>query len=174
MSPDRAGAAAATARLREEIAGDRDAMARRVADLGDADGRLARAPGDTAALALMAWAVHGWYTALESIMERVARELDATVPAGDKWHRALLAQATADVPGVRPALLPRELRADLEELLAARHFLRHAYGTELDPDRLAHNAARIRAVDRPVREAMERFDAYLVKAIDEAVKGASA
>ena len=172
MSPDRAATAAATARLREEITGDRDAMARRVADLDDARARLARTPGDSAALALLAWAVHGWYTALESIMERVAREIDATVPAGDKWHRALLAQVNADVPGVRPAVLPRELRADLEELLAARHFLRHAYGAELDPDRLAHNAERVLAIEPRVRDALDALDAFLRKVIDEVVKGA--
>jgi hypothetical protein len=105
MSPEQAGVAAALARLRGEMADDRVAMARRRSDLGEALRRLAHDPSDLAAIALEAWALHGWYTALESLIERVARQLDAEVPAGDRWHRELLAQATVDVLGVRTARL---------------------------------------------------------------------
>jgi hypothetical protein len=161
MSPEQAGTLAALARLRGEIAADREAMARRTADLADAQRRLNREPGDTAALALAAWAVHGWYTALESLLERVARQIDADVPAGERWHRALLAQATVEVPGVRPAVLPSELRPELEELLAARHFLRHAYGAELDARKLAEHGARIAKVSERVERALDALDAFL-------------
>jgi hypothetical protein len=143
-------------------------MARRFADLDEAQRRLERSPADPAALALEAWAIHGWYTALESILERVARQIDAEVPSGDRWHRALLAQATVEVPGVRPAILPPELRADLEELLAARHFLRHAYGAELDARRLAENAARIHAIGPVVERSLGELEGFLAKAIGEA------
>jgi hypothetical protein len=80
------------ARLRGEIGEDRAAMSRRSADLDDADVRLLRTPGDAAALALAAWAIHGWYTALETLLERLARQLDCELPAGERWHRELLAQ----------------------------------------------------------------------------------
>jgi hypothetical protein len=171
MSPEQAGATAALARLRGEIGADRRAMGRRSADLDEAQRRLGSSPADPAALALEAWAVHGWYTALESLLERVARQLDSEVPTGDRWHRELLAQATVEVPGVRPAVVPAELRADLEELLAARHFLRHAYGLELDPAKLASQAARLRAVAVPLERSLDAFDAFLARAIDATAKG---
>ena len=164
MSPEQRATAAALARLRGEIADDRAAMLRRVRDLDDADSRLARAAGDSAALALAAWAVHGWYTALETLIERVARQLDAEVPGGERWHRELLAQCTVEVPGVRPAVLPREVRVDLESLLAFRHFVRHAYGVELDPSRLAIESARLRAVAPAVTRALDAFESFLERA----------
>ncbi len=171
MSPEQAGVAAAIARLRGEMADDRAAMARRRADLDEALRRLRLEPADAAALALEAWALHGWYTALESLLERVARQLDAEVPAGERWHRELLAQATVEVPGVRPAVLPRTTRHALEELLAMRHFLRHAYGTDLDGRRLAAQAERLRDASPAVEEALDSFDQFLVGALDAAQKG---
>jgi hypothetical protein len=146
MSPEQSATAAALARLLGEIRDDRDAMARRGRDLEDAMARLGQTPRDAAALALEAWALHGWYTALETLIERIARQLDAEVPGGDRWRRELLAQCCVEVPGVRPAVLPRELRGDLEALLALRHFLRHAYGTDLDAQRLHVEAERLGVV----------------------------
>ena len=164
MSPEQTSAAAALARLRAEIRDDRAAMTRRRDDLEEADRRLETSPRDPAAIALAAWALHGWYTALESLLERVARQLDAAVPTGDRWHRELLVQATVEVPGVRPAVLPAETRSALVELLGLRHFLRHAYGADLDPARLAAQAARLRAISADIDAALERFDAFLASA----------
>jgi hypothetical protein len=169
MSPEQAASAAALARLRGEIGDDRAAMRRRAADLDDADARLLRAPGDAAALALAAWAIHGWYTALETLLERIARQLDCA--AGDRWHRELLAQCVVDVPGLRPAVIPRETRADLEALLAFRHFVRHAYGVELHADKLAVEGKRLRAVAPSVTQALDAFDTFLTRAIEATTTG---
>jgi uncharacterized protein YutE (UPF0331/DUF86 family) len=40
------------------------------------------------------------------------------------------------IAGVRPALIPRELKNPLEELKGFRHVLVHAYDLELDPEKL--------------------------------------
>lgn len=170
MSPEQAGAAAALARLRGEIADDRAAMARRRADLDDAWRRLATTPNDTAAIALQAWALHGWYTELESLLERVARQLDAEVPEGDRWHRELLAQMAVDVPGLRPAVLPRALLSDLHERLSLRHFLRHAYGADLDAAKLDAQATRLRGVATAVEAALDDFGRFLEAGQAAAVK----
>jgi hypothetical protein len=165
MSPERAGAAAELARLRGEIADDRIAMARRASDLQEATRRLDRDPADPAAMALQAWALHGWYSALESILERIARQIDGVVPTGDRWHRALLAQTAVAVPGLRPAVITAATRAELEELRAIRHFLRHAYGADLDPNRLAAQGRRLRAVAPAVGQELDAFDAFLVQSL---------
>jgi hypothetical protein len=80
-------------------------------------------------LVLLAVNLHGWYTALETALERVARLLDQTVPAGNTWHVDLLAQMQVEIPGAAslrcprcnhprtaraaevPALLPQRVRA---------------------------------------------------------------
>ncbi len=165
MSPEKAAATASLARLAGELADDRAAMTRRRADLDEAEQRLSQRPGDVASLALLAWALHGWYTALESLLERVARQLDAEVPAGDRWHRELLAQTSVEVPGVRPAVVERALRQDLEQLLAMRHFLRHAYGADLDARRLSEQAARLRAVAPRVGASLDAFERFLADAM---------
>lgn len=41
------------------------------------------------------------------------------------------------IPGVRPALVPPELRLALNELKAFRHVIVHAYDLQLDPEKLA-------------------------------------
>ncbi len=171
MSPEQSAAAAALARLLGEIRDDREAMTRRGRDLEDATARLGQTPGDAAAVALEAWALHGWYTALETLIERIARQLDAEVPGGDRWHRELLAQCTVDVPGVRPAVLPRELRGDLEALLALRHFLRHAYGANLDAQKLHIEAERLRAVAPTVARALDAFEVFVSQAMHAASGG---
>ena len=60
---------------------------------------------------------------------------------------------------VRLAALRAEIERDWEHLLGFRHFLRHAYGTDLDPERLARNAERLEravaATDPMLRELME-------------------
>ena len=170
MSPEQVATAAALARLRGEIAGDRASMARRARDLAESTRRLERDPNDPAAVALEAWAIHGWYSGFESILERIARQLDREVPTGDRWHRELLAQAVVEVPGVRIAIVPSGLRADLEELLAARHFLRHAYGADLDPGKLGEQANRLRSIAPAVDAAFDAFDAFLATAAAAATR----
>jgi hypothetical protein len=93
------------------------------------------------------------------------------VPEGDRWHRELLAQCTVEVPGVRPAVLPREMRQDLESLLAFRHFVRHAYGAELDPEKLAAEGQRLRLLAPGVAQALEVFGGFLNRALQSAAGG---
>ncbi len=91
---------------------------------------------DDADFALFALSVHHAYTALESIMERVHRQLLAEAPAGADWHRRLLDDARLDLPGLRPPLLSVETVRLAHELRGFRHVVRHAYEMEYDRARL--------------------------------------
>jgi len=53
--------------------------------------------------ALVAIDLHDYYTAAETLFERVARLLDGDVPGGDRWHRDLLQQMATDLlpPGAK-------------------------------------------------------------------------
>jgi hypothetical protein len=118
----------------------------------------------------LAIGLHGWYTGLETALERIARAIDQRVPTGENWHRNLLSQASAEVPGVRPAVLPRWLHVDLGELLEFRHFFRHAYGVNLDLGRLQDNVDRLLRVWPDVAGAFGGFDEFL-RATQETLAG---
>lgn len=165
MSPEQQASLAELARLRAEIASDRSALVRCLVDVqGVLEGWRREEPGRPH-LALAAIALHGWYCALEAALERAARLLDRTVPGGDSWHRELLSQAMTEIPGVRPAILDRDLFPELLRLLEFRHFFRHAYGVDLDPAKLRGNLELAVAVSTPVAEQLDRFEAFLEQAM---------
>lgn len=163
MSPERSAASVDLARLRVEVAEDRAAMARCLEDLNEGLVHLRRPAGpDRPWLAMIAVALHGWYTGLETALERIARTIDQRVPNGETWHRDLLSQCTAEIPSIRPAVLPRsDLHLDLIELLEFRHFFRHAYGVKLDPVRLRDNVDRLLRISPGVAAALDAFDVFL-------------
>jgi hypothetical protein len=135
-------------------------------DAREAERRLSATPDDPGALALAAVALHGWYTGVETIFERIARELDASVPSGDRWHRELLSQMSAEIPGTRPAVIERALVADLGALLGFRHFFRHAYAVTFDAQHLGAELARLFVVSPRIDTALDR----LAKFTDAAMK----
>jgi len=165
MSPDATASVAELSRLRLEVGEDRRAMARCLADASAALAPWRDRPPERPWLLMAAVAVHGWYTGLEAVCERAARLLDAVVPSGEAWHRELLAQAMAEIPGVRPAIVPQTLHGDLLALLGFRHFFRHAYGVDLDPARLRVELDRMLRIAPVVADALDRFDAFLARTI---------
>lgn len=162
MSPERTGASVDLARLLVELGEDRAAMARCLDDVNEGRRHFTPAGADRPWLALIAVALHGWYTGLETALERIARTIDQRVPTGEMWHRDLLSQCTAEIPSVRPAVLPRATHYhDLVELLEFRHFFRHAYGVNLHPGRLRDNMDRLLRVYPGVAAALDEFEAFL-------------
>jgi len=121
-------------------------------------------PDDPAVLALAAVALHGWYTGLETMLERIARQLDGDVPDGARWHRELITQLSVEVPGVRPAVLSTSMVAPLAELLSFRHFFRQAYGVVLDGALLADRLATLTRVAPGLAGSLDGFDAFLAGA----------
>ena len=93
--------------------------------------------------ALVALSLDHAYQAFEQLLVTVERALGLPPRLGDRWHRALLADAARPIPSVRPEVLPAKAEADWEEILGFRHFLRHAYAVELDPARLSRNVGRL-------------------------------
>lgn len=160
MSAESRASTAMLARLLVEIGEDRRGLERRMADAVEAQRRMRAQRTDPGALALAAVALHGWYTGVETIFERIARELDGDVPRGDRWHRELLAQMAAEIPGTRPPVLTAALVPDLAALLAFRHFFRHAYAVSLDPGHLETELARLVRTERAVSEALDGLVAF--------------
>lgn len=150
-------------RLRAEIASDRRALQGHLDELQ----RLALdqdAPaGD---LARAAVALHHAYGAIESIMTRVARLLEGGAPSGPDWHQELLDSMALAIDGIRPQVLSSETVAALRQLLAFRHFFRHAYSAPLRADRLAVLRDIAEQVRAPIAVELDALDELLRRVAD--------
>jgi hypothetical protein len=73
-----------------------------------------------------------------------------------------------DIPGVRPAVIGPATLAGLRELLAFRHFMRHAYAVDLQSERLLTLADLLAGLHGQLATELDRFEAVLA-----AVAGAS-
>jgi len=119
--------------------------------------------------AVMAWAVivarasavETIYSGMEEILKSLAANIDGSVPEGREWHRQLLDQMSVSLPNVRPAVLSSDLSRQLSELLSFRHVVRHRYGMELDPARVAAMAEKTVAVFSTFERAMTALEAAL-------------
>lgn len=114
-----------------------------------------------AELTLVAANLHGYYTALETLCERVARQLDENVPIGPTWHADLLSQMQVEVPGLRPRVIPSDVVGDLHELRKFRHFFRNAYVLDFDPALVRSHAERLGRIHRPLASAVRSFEDHV-------------
>lgn len=157
---------AALQRLRAEIRFDREVFGQRLSELEAID--LGPGTSTVAQRAHAAVALHHAYGAVESLLVRVARQIEGSLPEGPDWHQALVHAMGLEVPAVRPAVLSPPVVQGLRRLLGFRHFFRHAYAVELDPAQL--DALRREAVTlAPALAAdLDRLDAFLAQAAEAA------
>jgi hypothetical protein len=155
-------------RLLAEVTIDAKALAARAEETGSllarwrTEGILGRAD-----LMLVAANLHGYYTALETLCERVARQLDDNVPTGPTWHVDLLSQMQIEVPGLRPRVLAATVIDDLHELRKFRHFFRNAYVLEFDPALVRGHAERLDRIHARVADTLAGFRTH----VDRVVQG---
>lgn len=99
----------------------------------------------------------GIYSACENSFEQISRTFENHVKDLARWHRELLGKMFLDLRPFRPAVLPPDCRQLLSDLLSFRHFLRHVYGVDLDPQRVASLRKRWFAEGGPAKQALRRF-----------------
>jgi hypothetical protein len=140
------------------------AHAARAAEVAEAEeaarGRttpLAAAP----AARLRAGAVAAFYTAIEDLLRTILEEVDGSVPSGSDWHRNLLLQASAELPGRRPALIDAALLRELDALRALRHRVQHDYGLTPDAALLVANWGRLGQVRDALGAAIDTLRATI-------------
>lgn len=76
------------------------------------------------------------YNAFEQMGLRVAKAFENNIDDEQGGHTSLLNRLAIKIEGIRPALVPPELKLPLQELKAFRHVVVHAYELELDPGKL--------------------------------------
>jgi len=98
--------------------------------------------------------LHTFYSAIERIFEKIANEIDESVPGGANWHRELLDQMILEIDGIRPAVLSIDLKEELEDYRGLRHVVRNVYTFHLNPEKLADLVAKLPGV-------MSKFEVQL-------------
>jgi len=109
----------------------------------------------------LAFEVERYYTAVATLLTRVLRTVDGDVPSGAGWHQEVLRGASVSVEGVRPAVVPPEIVADMRELLKFRHLARHGYESEPVLPRMIEHAERVGRAHPMLVGALDAFGAWL-------------
>lgn len=89
----------------------------------------------------VAYQLHNYYCAVEDLLKMVAIAFENQIGMGGEWHRTLLLRMSQPVLGIRPAFLTEPTLDGLNRLRGFRHFVRHAYGAEIDRAQLQANLA---------------------------------
>jgi uncharacterized protein YutE (UPF0331/DUF86 family) len=91
------------------------------------------------------------YHGVENILKQGLVAAGVALPSGAAWHRDLLELAS------KQGMVSTELRDRLLPFMALRHFFTHAYGFDLDPQRLAPLVRDVRAVCACFKKEAKRF-----------------
>lgn len=126
-----------------------------VVDRAEQGWRRAKTQHDDFYLDGVALNLHGFYSGLEHVFEKIASLVDESIPIGANWHQELLRQMNIEVPGVRPAVISAELRTELEEYRGFRHIVRNVYTYQLNPEKLERLITMLReTLSRTERELL--------------------
>ena len=106
------------------------------------------------------------YSGLERIFERIAREVDAQLPRGSRWHKDLLKQMTEQRPE-RPPLISERTYPLLEILLDFRHKVKNIYGTEIEYDKAEVHAKAIEELLASVSQELKTFTDSLTQQAED-------
>ncbi|MEB3336777.1 MAG: hypothetical protein VKJ46_04890 [Leptolyngbyaceae bacterium] len=87
----------------------------------------------------VAYQIHNLYCAAEDLLKIVANSFENSIGAGGQWHQILLLRLSQPVENVRPPFLASETFRLLNILRGFRHFVRHAYGSEIELTQLQVN-----------------------------------
>ena len=81
-------------------------------------------------LAGVATLLHNFYNGVENILKRVLFEKGISIPQGNTWHKELLNLSEQE------KIISPQIKNQLGEFLAFRHFFSHAYALDLYAERM--------------------------------------
>jgi uncharacterized protein YutE (UPF0331/DUF86 family) len=91
------------------------------------------------------------YHGVENILKQGLLALQIALPGGAAWHRDLLQKACEQ------RIISTQVRDRLAPFMAFRHFFTHAYGFDLDPQRLAPLVREVRPVYASFKKEARQF-----------------
>ena len=101
--------------------------------------------------------LHGFYTGVERIFYKIAREIDGVVLSGSDWHRQLLNQMCIEIPDVRPAILSEKTHEELNVFRGFRHVVRSLYAYKLDAIRVLELAEQLKTCSENLETEIRQF-----------------
>ena len=111
--------------------------------------------------------MHAFYSGLESLFELIARHIDGSTPEGVSWHRDLLSRMADDLPGVRPAVISKEISRELDQYRRFRHLARNVYATNLNPEKMSGLVEKLSEIWPKLYAELKAFSGFL-KELSEA------
>ncbi len=100
--------------------------------------------------------LHSFYNGLENIFEIIAKNIDKTVPTGNKSHQELLHQMASE-NNVRSEIIDENLYLKLREYATFRHFYRHAYSFQLNWEKMKSLVNNIYSIWNEVKLKLQQF-----------------
>lgn len=100
--------------------------------------------------------LHSFYNGLENIFEIIAKNIDESVPNGNKSHQELLHQM-ASKNEMRNEIINEELYLKLREYATFRHFYRHAYSFQLNWEKMKPLVENVQIVWNEVKLSLKNF-----------------
>jgi hypothetical protein len=100
--------------------------------------------------------LHSFYNGIENILILIFKSFSEKLPTGNKWHMELLGKSFIS-NGERIPIFNKELEETLEEYLKFRHFIRHAYGFQLEWERMEGLIKGLKDFWRNVKENIDNF-----------------
>jgi len=105
--------------------------------------------------------LHGFYTGLEKVFEKIAGSIDRSIPEGANWHSELLNQMSLDIPGVRPPVISEGVRQQLDEYRGFRHVVRNVYTYQMNPEKIKPLVKKLRKTMKSVTIELTAFADFL-------------
>jgi hypothetical protein len=100
--------------------------------------------------------LHSFYNGIENILVLIFKYYNEQLPKSNKWHMELLDRAFISEEN-RKQIFNNEIQETLEEYLKFRHFIRHAYGFQLEWERMEELIKRMENFWIVVKENIDNF-----------------
>lgn len=100
--------------------------------------------------------LHSFYNGIENILRLITKHYDGKLPNSTKWHLDLLDKAFVSDEN-RKQLFPTDVQRPLEEYMKFRHFVRHAYGFQLEWEMMEDLTNGIENIWKILRENVNNF-----------------
>jgi len=100
--------------------------------------------------------LHSFYNGIENILILIFKHYDEELPNENKWHMKLLDKAFIS-NGERRQIFQIEIQKTLEEYLKFRHYIRHAYGFQLEWTRMDNLINHIKIIWQNVKDNLNSF-----------------
>lgn len=105
--------------------------------------------------------LHGFYSGLEKIFEKIASKIDGAVPTAANWHQELLEQMSMEILDVRPAVISEDSRDMLVDYRGFRHVVRNVYTYHMNPEKMERLIEKIDSVLEKLSSELMTFATFL-------------